>query len=274
MGEFAPASEPVTYLTDNRLSAEYCCNTFSSRQAGALGCAAMQVLIFDADPVDRSMHLYLNARGYEITITRTPEETLDLIHRTQFDCVLLDVSTTAACLGLPEIRQIVRTSAVEFMIATPIESLVADSVAEGSIEFQPIRVLAENLKHFNQPVLFVGTVLPPSLYRVAKDKGLRFSAARTLQFAMNLLVDGWCEIVWLHAEIPGHARPDKAAIIHQVGPRELAILASGLSGSTPGIMCGRKPQKAVEFIALLQRIAGNQPAHCGLAETFGDQNSG
>jgi len=233
----------------------------------------MQVLIFDADPaVDRSMHLYLNARGYQITITRTLEETLDLIHRTQFDCILLDVSTTAACLGLLEIRQIVRTSAVEFMIAAPIESLVADSIAEGSIEFQPVPVLTENLKHFNQPLMLAGTVLPPSLYRVARDKGLRISAARTLQFAMNLLVDGWCEIVWLHVEIPGHTRSDNAAIVHHVGSRELSILASGLSASTPGITCGRKPQKAVEFIALLQRIAGNQTPHCGLAETFGDQN--
>jgi len=232
----------------------------------------MQVLIFDADPaIDRSIQLYLNARGYEITITRTPEETLDLIHRTQFDCILVDVSTTAACLGLLEIRQIVRTSAVEFMITAPLELLVADSVAEGSIEFHPVGFLIENLKHLNQPLMLAGTVLPPSLYRAAKDIGLRFSAARTLQFAMNLLVDGWCEIVWLHVEIPGHTRPDNAVVVHHVGSKELAILASGLSGSTPGITCGRKPQSPLEFIALLQRIA-NQPAHCGLAEAFGDQN--
>jgi CheY-like chemotaxis protein len=233
----------------------------------------MQVLIFDGDSaLDRSIDLYLTARGYEITVARTPKEALDLIHRFEFDCILVDVSTTA-CLGLLEIRQIVKTSAVEFMITTPIESLVADAVAEGSIEFQSIRALTEHLKRIDQHIMLAGAVLAPSLYRVAKDRGLRFSAAGTLQFAMNLLVDGWCEVVWLHTKIPGHARSDKAAIVHHVGSRELAILASGLSGSTPGITCGRKPQKADEFISLLERIAGNQPAHCGLAEAFRDQDS-
>jgi hypothetical protein len=173
-------------------------------------------------------------------------------------------------LGLLEIRQIVRTAAVQFMTKAPTESLVADAIKEGSIEIQSIRGLAENLKHLNQPLMLAGTILPPSLYRAAKERGIRVSAARTLHFAMNLLVDGWCDIVWLHAEVPGQTRSDKAAIVHHVGSRELAILASGLPGSTPGITCGRKPQKAVEFIALLQRIAGNQPAHCGLAEAFGD----
>jgi len=111
--------------------------------------------------------------------------------------------------------------------------------------------------------------LPVTFCRAAKDKGLRISTARTLQFATNLLVDGWCQIIWLYAEIPGLAQPDRGAVVHQVGAKQLAILASVLSGSTPGITCGRKPEKAAEFIALLQSIAGNQPAHCGLAEVRG-----
>jgi CheY-like chemotaxis protein len=227
----------------------------------------MQVLILDADPsIDQSVLQYLLARSYEITITRTPDEALDLIHRTQFDCILLDVSTTAECLGLVEIRQLVRTSAVGFMAAVPVESLVAEAIAEGSIEFQSWPVLSENLERLPQPILVAGTNSPTTLFRAARDKELRISNARTLQFAMNLMVDGWCQVVWLHAEIPGRAQPDKAAILHNVGTKQLAILASGLSGSTPGITCSSKPEKATEFIALLRHIAGNQPAHCGVAE--------
>jgi len=230
----------------------------------------MQVLIFDADPsIDQSVLRYLHARNYEITITRTPAEALDLIHRTEFDCILLDVSTAAECLGLLEIRQLVRTSAVGFMTTMPIESLVAEVVAEGSIEFQSFPVLLENLEHLDQPTLLAGTNLPAALFRSARDKGLRISIARTLQFAMNLLVDGWCQVVWLYAEIPGRAESDKGAIVHHVGAKQLAILASGLSDSTPGITCRRKPEKAAEFMALLQDIAGNQPAPCGLTEVRG-----
>jgi DNA-binding response OmpR family regulator len=60
----------------------------------------VQVLIFDAGPsIDQSIVKYLHARNYEITIARTASEALDLIHRTEFDCILLDVSTTAETLG-------------------------------------------------------------------------------------------------------------------------------------------------------------------------------
>jgi hypothetical protein len=85
---------------------------------------------------------------------------------------------------------------------------------------------------------------------------------------MNLLVDGWCQIIWLYAEIPGD-QPDKGALVRDVGAKQLAILASVLSGSMPGITCGRKPEKAAEFMALFQHISGNQPAPCGLAEVRG-----
>ena len=56
----------------------------------------MQVLIFDADPtIDQSILQYLHLRNYDVTIVRTAGEALDLIHRTEFDCILLDVSSTA-----------------------------------------------------------------------------------------------------------------------------------------------------------------------------------
>jgi hypothetical protein len=83
------------------------------------------------------------------------------------------------------------------------------------------------------------------------------------------LVDGWCPIIWLYAEIPGPAQPDKAAVVHQVGAKQLAILASVLSGSTPGVTCGKNRRKRRSSYPLLQLIAGNQPARCGLAEVRG-----
>ncbi len=230
----------------------------------------MHVLIFDADPkIDSSILQYLHLRNYDLTITRTAGEALDLIQRTEFDCILLDVLTTAEYFGLVEIRHIMRTSAIGFMIPMPVESLVAEALVEGSIQFQSLSGLIENLEHLPQPILLAGAHLPTSFFQEARDKGLRISTARTLQFVMNLLVDGWCQIIWLYAEIPGRPQPDKAVVVHQVGAKQLAILASVLSGSTPGITCGRKPEKAVEFMALLQHIAGNQQAHCGLAEVRG-----
>jgi hypothetical protein len=230
----------------------------------------MQVLIFDADPlIDQSILQYLHLRDYDVTIVRTVGEALDLIHRTEFDCILLDVSTAAEYFGLIEIRQLMRTSSVGFMTPIQVELLVAEAVAEGSIQFQSLPDLIENLEHLPQPIMLAGAHLPASFFRAARGKGLRISTARTLQFAMNLLVDGWCQIIWLYAEIPGRTQPDKAAVVHHVGAKQLAILASVLSGSMPGITCGRKPEKAAEFIALLQHSAGNQPALCGLAEVRG-----
>lgn len=230
----------------------------------------MQVLLFDADPaIDQSTLQYLHQRNYELTIVRTAGEALDLIHRSEFDCILLDVSTATKHFDLVETRQLMRTSAVGFMTATQVESLVTEAVAEGSIQFQSLIDLNENLEHLPQPIMLAGTHLPTSFIRAARDKGLRISTARTLQFAVNLLVDGWCQIIWLYAEVPGHPQPGKGAVFHQVGAKELAILASVLSGSAPGITCSRKPENAVEFIALLQYVAANQRAHCGLAEVRG-----
>jgi hypothetical protein len=160
------------------------------------------------------------------------------------------------------------------MTPMQVESLVTEAIAEGSIQFQSLPDLIENLEDLPQPTMLAGAHMPTSLFRAARDKGLRISTARTLQFAMNLLVDGWCQIIWIYAEIPGRAQSDKAAVVHHVGAKQLAILASVLSGSTPGITCSRKPQKAADFIVLLQHIAGNQPAHCGLAEVRGRSRYG
>src|SRR6476619_537596 len=97
----------------------------------------MQVLIFDDDPtIDQSILQYLHLRNYDVTIARTGGEALDWIHRIEFDCILLDVSTTAECFGLVEIRQLMKTSAVGFTTPMQVESLVEEALADGSIQFQ------------------------------------------------------------------------------------------------------------------------------------------
>jgi hypothetical protein len=138
-----------------------------------------------------------------VVVTRTPREALEQLHENEFDSILLDVSTSAECLGLFEIRNFMRTSAVTFLSTEPIESLVTETENEGSIEFQSVPALIEKLEYFPQPVMFVGKDLPLALRESARKKELHISSAKTLQFATNLMVDGWCQIIWLHAEIPG-----------------------------------------------------------------------
>jgi len=46
------------------------------------------------------------------------------------------------------------------------------------------------VEYLPQPIMLAGGHLSTSFFRAAKDKGLRISTARTLQFAVNLLVDG------------------------------------------------------------------------------------
>lgn len=223
----------------------------------------MQVLVVDAAPsIDASILQFLRARGYDVTVSRTPQEAFEALEQTEFDYILLDL-TTSSPLGLFEMRKLIRTSAVTFMTTMAIETLVAEAEVEGSIEFQSLPILIENLEHFPHPVMFVGPNLPSPLLKAARDKELRVSIARTLHFAMNLMVDGWCHIVWLHAEIPERARAGKIAIVHQIGPKVLAILASALPDTAPGITVSPKPTTAIELIALLRQRSGDRLAPCG-----------
>ena len=201
-----------------------------------------------------------------MVVARTPREALEQLRQTEFDSVLLDVSTSAECLGLFEMRNFMRTSAVTFLTTKPIESLVTEIENEGSIEFQPVTALIEKLECLPQPVMLVGRDLPQALLESARMKKLRLLSARTLQFATNLMVDGWCQIIWLHAEIPGRANPDNAAVVHQIGSKLLAILASALPDTAPGITCSPKPTTAREFVALLRQVSDDRLAPCGRSD--------
>jgi hypothetical protein len=224
----------------------------------------MRILILDAAPsIEQSALQFLRERGFDVVVTRTPREALEQLHEIEFDSILLDVSTSAECLGLFEMRDFMRTSAVTFLTTKPIESLVRETENEGSIEFQSVPVLIERLEYLPQPVLLVGKDLPLALRESARKKELHISSARTLQFATNLMVDGWCQIIWLHAEIPGRAHPDHAAVVHQIGSKVLAILASALPDTAPGITCSPKPATAREFVALLRQVSDDRLAPCG-----------
>jgi hypothetical protein len=158
------------------------------------------------------------------------------------------------------------------MTAAPIESLIREAFAEGSIERISVPVLSTTIEHLSQPVLLVGARLHPGLIQAIRSKGLLFSNGTTLQFAMNLLGDGWCQIVLLVATIAGIAEPDELVIFHQVKAKQLAILAAALPDTLSAIVCIKKPQKAGDYIALFEQIAGNRTSHRGLTQGFGKRH--
>jgi len=222
--------------------------------------AALSILIIDAlQSMDQAVLRTLFLSGYRITTTETASEALELIHQHEFDCILIDVATSDSgdYGGLAEIRQFVRTSAVALLTAVPVESLIREALAEGSIERLAVPVLSTRIEHLSQPALLVGARLYPDLIQAISSKGLLFSCGTTLQFAMNLLVDGWCQIVLLTADIAGITEPDELAIFHQVKAKQLAILATALPRTPSAIICIRKPRKAGDYIALFEQISEN-----------------
>jgi CheY-like chemotaxis protein len=236
----------------------------------------MPILILDAPrSMDPAVLRTLFSRGYQVTMTETASEALELIHQAQFDCILIDIATSASgdYGGLAEIRQYVRTSAVGLMTAAPVESLIREAFAEGSIERISVAVLSATIEHLSQqPVLLVGARLHPDLIQAIRSKGLLFSNGTTLQFALNLLVDGWCQIVLLAAAIAGITEPDELVIFHEVKAKQLAILAAALPDTLSAIICIKKPQKAGDYIALFEQIARNRTSHRGLAQGFGKRH--
>jgi CheY-like chemotaxis protein len=221
----------------------------------------MPVLIIDATrSMDQAVLRTLFLRGYRVTNTQTAREALELIHQAEFDCILIDIATSVSgdCGGLAEIRQFGRTSAVALMTAVPVESLIREALADGSIEPLSVPVLSTKIGHLSQPALLVGAHPHPDLIQAIRSKGLLLSCGTTLQFAMNLLVDGWCQIVLLLADIADITDPDELAIFHQVKAKQLAILASALPATPSAIICIKKPQKASDYIALFEQIAGNR----------------
>jgi len=210
--------------------------------------------------MDQATFRTLSSRGYEVTNTETVSEALELIHQNQFECIVIDIATsgTGHYGGPAEIRQFIRASAVALMTQVSVSSLILEALEDGSIEPLAIRVLSAKIQHLSRPTLLVGSRLHGELIQSIRSKELLFSHATTLQIAMNLLVDGWCDIVLLTADMTNFMRADEIAIFHQVRAKQLAILASALPGKASGIVCVEKPQKAADYIALFEQIARNR----------------
>src|SRR6185295_11853425 len=102
----------------------------------------MQALFIDAScSIGKSELQTLNIRGYELAVARSLLEACELIRQTDFDCILLDVQTAAGSLSSRQIRDLANASALALVSNAPIDVLVAQSLAEGSIEFQNLRRL-------------------------------------------------------------------------------------------------------------------------------------
>ena len=126
----------------------------------------MPILIIDAPrSMDQAVLRTLFLRGYKVTTTENASEALELIHQVQFDCILIDIATSASgdYGGLAEIRQFVRRSAVALMTAIPVESLIRETLAEGSIEPLSLPILSRKFEHLPQPALLVSARLHPDL---------------------------------------------------------------------------------------------------------------
>lgn len=219
----------------------------------------MRILIIDAPrSMDQGLLRMLTLRGYRLRTTETAREAMELVHQIKFDCILIDIAASGTCGGLAEIRQFIRTAAVVLMTAVPVGSLIHEALAEGSIELLSVDVLNKKINQLSHPALLVGASFQPELIQALTSKGLLFAYGTTLQFAMNLLVDGWCQIVLLTADIPGMTDANELAIFHQVKAKQLAILASSLPGTPSAIICIEKPQKADDYIALFEQIAGHR----------------
>jgi len=241
-----------------------------SYPTGSMRNAPLPILIIDAPrSMDPVVLQTLFLRGFTVTVTDTASNALELLHQAEFQGILIDI-TSASCDhgGLAEIRQFVRTAPVALMTAAPVESLIREAIAEGSIEPLSARVLSTKIEQLSQPALVVGTHLQPGLIPAIRSKGLLFSCGTTLQFAMNLLIDGWCQIVFLAAAIAGITERDELAIFHQVKAKQLAILASALPHTTSAIISIEKPKKAEDYIALFEQIVGHRT---GLGQRPGKQ---
>ena len=201
------------------------------------------------------------AADCEIKSTGRVDAALDLIAHNEFDCIVLDLSTVGDFVGIVEIRSMLRKAAVVLMGTSSVKSLTEDSLISGYLEFRPIPSLISSISDLAEPVLLVAPEVDPALIEDIKNQSLRTCTANTLHFAMNLLVDGWCQIILLKAAIR-ELPPDHVAIVHRMRAREAVILASGLH--QPGIIFVQKPVAPKEFAKLIRDIVENRPIPCGL----------
>jgi CheY-like chemotaxis protein len=230
----------------------------------------MRVLLVDAFPLfDMAVVTALYARGHDLMIVQSAREAMDVVQRNEFDCIFLDISTAGEAFELAEMRLLARRAAIALITTSPVDLLMSESLGKRNIEIRSASTLIATIQDLKQPVLLVAPEFHPVLMKTLKDMGLRTASATTLQFAMNVMADGWCQVVCLHADIPGLIDTGDVAIAHRVTASEIGILACGLSCT--GIVLAAKPRNGREFISLLQQIAADRPVPCGIAENVNSQ---
>ena len=230
----------------------------------------MNVLSIEVAPTLTPADLdILSQRGYFVRSVRTTAEALELVSRSRFDCVVVGIpdSADAAPPELTEIRQFARDSAVALITAASAESIVARSFAQGAVERQTARTLGSTLRKLPAPTLVVASHFDPIVMRSIRRAGVAAASASTLMLAMNLLVDGWCHIVLLEADIPGLTDEDGLVVFHRIEAPMLAVLASALATGPSGIVHRTGPKTGKEFIKLLEQAADNRLSECGLTRT-------
>src|SRR5689334_17225106 len=97
----------------------------------------MRVLLIDStELLDASIVSALLARGHEVIATQSAVSAVDLMQDHEFDCMFIDVEAAGDALGLVELRLLARRSALALMASSPVDLLVAESLAKGNIEFR------------------------------------------------------------------------------------------------------------------------------------------
>ena len=214
----------------------------------------------------------LQANGHDVVAVVNALQAGACLDSESFDCILIDVPGCPdrdKATTLHEMRKLVMSSSV-VLIASTIESLVEEALAEGSIALVPDDEIEKVVcpRGSGQPVLLAEPMFNPELLERLTQAGLRAVAADALPCTLNMLADGWCDAVLLDVEIPGLTATDKAALFRLFSPQHLAILASGDYGKPSGIRCVQRPLQPEELLSILEQTVKRQPAPFGWVESL------
>ena len=231
----------------------------------------MHVLWIDSSPPpDSATMRKLQLRGYEVVTAGAKREAMEWIGRTGFDLILVAVpsSATEDFGDLTQIRRLARTSAVALMTTGTTAPFFEEALIDGRIERAQASSLMTRFAGLFKPVLIGSSKLSPVLIQEMRSGGLDVQVANTLQFAVELLVDGRGQVIVMKLDVPG-LEATEWAIFHRVDLIVLTFLAAASRGAPSAIVHCAKPQNAVQFIELFEFIAATCPTPCGLTEHFG-----
>jgi len=192
------------------------------------------------------------------------------IGRNGFDFVLVAVpsSSTDDFGDLTQIRRLARTTAVVLMTTGTTTSFFEEALIDGRIELVHATSLISKIAMLSEPVLIGSSQWSPVLIQAMRNDGLEVHVANSLQYAVELLVDGRSQIIVMKLDVPGMGDETNCAIFHRIDLRVLTFLAAASRGMQSTIVHCTKPQQGVQFIELFEYIAATCPSPCGFAEHF------